>query len=168
MVSVMDEAIGNVTDFLKSEDLWSNTVFIFSTDNGACPWEGGNNLPFRGGKGGFWEGGIHGVGFVAGGYFESRRHPDSLPVSHGLIHISDWFPTIMEATKCSLSSNAPALDGISQWDMLTGKGKSPRIEILHHLDPMSEDNRTVRRQQGTDNRTFAVGQFKLLFNNINK
>ena len=71
-------------------------------------------------------------------------------MSHELIHISDWFPTILEATGCSLSDDTPPLDGISQWNMLSQNDPSTRIEILHNIDPMSSTD-------GTDNRTFLVG-----------
>ena len=108
-------------------------------------------MPYRGNKGGYWEGGIHGVGFVAGGYFEqNKNHANG--VSHGLMHISDWFPTILEATECSLADNTPPLDGISQWEMLSQNKHSTRYEILHNIDPMSTTD-------GTDNRTFDVGKF---------
>ena len=123
MVSVMDEGIGNITSHLKETGLWNNTIFIFSTDNGGQAYIGGNNLPLRGNKAGYWEGGIHGNGFVAGGYFEERRKGLEL-VNNELIHISDWYPTIMEATGCKKAPNAPDLDGMSQWKMLLDLEKS--------------------------------------------
>lgn len=155
MVSVLDEAVGNLTNHLKEQNLWENTIFIFSTDNGGQAYAGGNNLPYRGNKGGYWEGGIHGVGFVTGGYFDGQGHAK---VSHELMHISDWFPTILDATGCTLSDHTPPLDGVSQWEMLTEDKKSMREEILHNIDPMSTTD-------GKDNRTFSVGKYLMILCN---
>lgn len=143
MVSVMDEGIGNITNHLKSEGLWNDTILIFTTDNGGQAYVGGNNLPFRGNKGGYWEGGIHGLGFVAGGYFERRKQQQF--VNKELIHISDWFPTILEASGCHQSSQAPPLDGVSQWKTLVDLKASARQEILHNIDEMTVAHGSDRR-----------------------
>ena len=145
MVSVLDEAVGNVTRFLQDKQLWDNTLLIFSTDNGGQAYAGGSNLPFRGNKGGYMEGGIKGVGFVAGGGLKVRGNKYS-----NLLHISDWFPTILEAAQCQKSEKSPPLDGYSHWKSFTNPGDDiyiPRQEILHNIDPMS-------RTDGTDDRTF--------------
>jgi len=46
--------IGNVTDLLRAEGLWNDTLVTFSSDNGGPVYSngtsGGSNWPLRGGK----------------------------------------------------------------------------------------------------------------------
>jgi arylsulfatase len=39
MVDVMDESVGRLVDFLKQKDALDNTLILFCSDNGACPFE---------------------------------------------------------------------------------------------------------------------------------
>lgn len=60
-VEEVDWSVGRVLDTLRELKLDSNTLVIFTTDNG--PWltkgsDGGTALPLRGGKGSTWEGGV--------------------------------------------------------------------------------------------------------------
>lgn len=118
--------MGNVTRVLAELGQLDNTIIVFSTDNGGMPSVGGLNYPLRGTKNSMFEGGMRAVGFI--------RHPASIganKVYDGLIHISDWFPTLaglagLPATK--------GIEGVDQSAALKANGPSPRKEILLNLD----------------------------------
>ena len=143
MVRALDEAVGNVTATLQDAGILKNTLIIFSTDNGG-PADGFNgnmacNWPLRGTKRTLFEGGVRGVGIIAGPGLEGR-HPGQ--ILDGLIHVSDWVPTLIGgalsapdvlsvATANGKDPFVSGSDGVDVWDYLTGKAsQSPRTEVL--------------------------------------
>uniref|UniRef100_A0ABM0MH87 Arylsulfatase B-like n=1 Tax=Saccoglossus kowalevskii TaxID=10224 RepID=A0ABM0MH87_SACKO len=56
-ISLMDDAIGNVTQALKSRGMWDKTLLVFISDNGAFYFTQGTNLPLRGAASTLYEGG---------------------------------------------------------------------------------------------------------------
>nr|XP_022327230.1 arylsulfatase B-like [Crassostrea virginica] len=163
MVSAMDEAIGNLTDVLKEKGMWNNTLMIFSTDNGGQIHAGGNNFPLRGWKDSLWEGGVHGVGFVHGQMLKRKG-----VVSRDLIHVSDWFPTLISMVGGNLNGTKP-LDGMDQWKTISeGTSLNPRKSILHNIDPMYPPVGERVPSSPFDNRIRAsvrMGDWKLITGN---
>lgn len=130
MLSYLDAGVGQVVQDLKTSGLYQNSVLIYSSDNGGQPLSGGSNWPLRGGKGTYWEGGIRAVGFVHSPLLKKKG-----VVSRALIHVSDWYPTLLRLA--GHRQVLLGLDGHDQWGAISDGLPSPRAEILFNIDPVS-------------------------------
>lgn len=154
MILEMDFAVGKVVEATQNASMYNNTIFILSADNGGISKGGGYNYPLRGEKATFWEGGARAVGFV-----HSPLLNGVTGIYKGLIHVSDWFPTLF-----ALGGGDPAtvdsLDGHDVWAAITSNGTSPRTELLHNIDPLQPESGDGYPGYGTA--ALRVGDFKLI------
>ncbi|WP_073056951.1 arylsulfatase [Kaistia soli] len=140
----LDDIVGSVMTYLKTNGLDDNTIVVFTTDNGAenFTWPDGGQTPFAGGKGTALEGGFRVPALV--------RWPGHVPagkVENSIISGLDWFPTflaaagspdisskLLEGTKIGDQTFKVHLDGYNQLDLITGKGPSNRHEIYYFTE----------------------------------
>merc|ERR1712136_474636 len=115
LVSMLDDLVNNIITSLKDNDLYENTVFVFSSDNGGMLSAQVGNFPYKGFKTTPYEGGTKVPGFV---------HSPLLPTSEdfsGMNHITDWFPTFMRLGGESKESvDGKEFDGVDQLETLFG------------------------------------------------
>jgi arylsulfatase A-like enzyme len=90
---ILDSSVKTVVEAMAARDQMQNTYVIFASDNGGCYQAGGRNGELRGSKGSLFEGGVKVDSFIY-----SPLLPDSSKgsVYSGIMHVSDWFPTILE------------------------------------------------------------------------
>ena len=133
-VSAVDEALGNVTAALRNNGMWTQTLFVFSSDNGG-PADHEANYPLRGSKGSDFGGGVRVAAFVGGGFLPAAMRGTTID---GLMHITDWhvtFAALAGATDPTTDARAaakglPPVDSLDMWQMVSGANStSPRVEL---------------------------------------
>nr|XP_045604438.1 arylsulfatase B-like [Procambarus clarkii]XP_045604441.1 arylsulfatase B-like [Procambarus clarkii] len=143
MVSAMDEAVGRVVAALRATGHYHNSIIVFTTDNGGPTIHGANNWPLRGHKATLWEGGTRGAAFL-----HSPLLPNPGTVSHQLVHVTDWYRTLVGVAG---GVSPPDLDGVDQWASLAGTAPPPRTHMVYNIDNTTHFLAGVRK-----------GKFKLL------
>ena len=128
LVEGMDKSLGDLMNYLDSNNLTDNTIIIFMSDNGglsaANSGRGGtpntHNLPLKSGKGSAYEGGIREPMIVS---WPGITKPKS--VCGDYLIIEDFYPTLLEMAGINNAKTVQPIDGLSFIPLLTGKGKNP-------------------------------------------
>lgn len=130
MVAAMDEAVGAIVDALDRKGMRSNTLFIFSSDNGGpAPGRITDNGPYRAGKDTLYEGGVRVAAFATW----PGRVRSGVAIDEP-IHVVDWYPTLLKLAGASLEQTLP-LDGVDIWPTLAEGRATTRNDMLLNSAP---------------------------------
>ena len=143
LITMLDDTIANLTQMIKDAGISDNTIFIFSSDNG--PFQRLPNGPnehdtlgaFKGAK----SDDIHEGGTRVPGFVKSPLLPRSFE-SDSLIHVTDWYPTILRMAGASAKEIRQLMadgnfDGVDQYDTFFNPDK---LRLKKHLkDGLNED-----------------------------
>lgn len=150
MVEAMDSAVGRILTSLKELGLEDDTLVIFTSDNGGLSTAEGSptsNLPFRGGKGWIYEGGIREPFIVRWPGVAKPGTVNATPVT-----TLDIFPTALAAA----GLKPAGLDGQDLSPILRGE-KSTERDLFWHYPHYSN-------QGGFPGGAIRTGSWKLVEN----
>ena len=149
MISYLDMRIGELIRKLKEEELYENTIILFTSDNGPT-WGGGADSPwfdsggpFKSesgwGKASLHEGGIR-VPLIAS--WPGKIEPGS--ESDHLSAFWDLLPTLCELSGAEIPDD---IDGISYLPELLGEGDQEKHPYLYWEFPEKNGQQAVRLDQ---------------------
>ena len=178
MVDVLDQSVGRLVKFLKDKGVYDNTLILFCSDNGACPfertrgryfkpwdaksywtydasWAHAGNTPFRLYKQNQHEGGISSPLIV--------HWPEGLKTKRGAItnqpgHIIDFMATFIDLT----GATYPSQIADRRIDPLQGKSLLPIFR-----DETRQPHEPLYFHFGTD-RALRQGPWKLVSAKLGK
>jgi arylsulfatase A-like enzyme len=142
-VEEVDWSVGQVLKTLRDLKLDSNTMVLFTSDNG--PWlikgkDGGVAGPLRGGKSSCWEGGLR-EPMIA-------WWPGKIPAGSSCDAMTsemDVLPTLVGLVGGKVPSDRK-IDGLDVWPILSGKSKESPHEALYYF---SKDGNLEGVRSGT-------------------
>merc|ERR1719369_117411 len=147
MASAVDDSVGRIVNHLKrfsyseggvKKNLFEDTVFIFSSDNGGMSsglgYAGGSNTPLRGRKGDTWEGGCRVPAFIA--------NINQTGIYDAMFHFTDWLPTIYAGLLGGNVDDLGDIDGLNQWEVMQKTKEPVRSEILYDIANFQNTNFT--------------------------
>ena len=129
LIDEMDNAVGRVLKKIDELNLSTNTIVIFTSDNGGVVSGdsfSSSQLPYRGGKGRQWEGGTRVPLYIRAPDFTAAASVCDTPVS-GI----DYFPTLLELAGVT-SAPKQTIDGVSLVPLLKGGNLAPRPLFWHY------------------------------------
>ena len=113
-VEEIDWSVGKVLDTVRDLNLQSNTLVIFTSDNGGPVNQGAHNGPLKGAKGSTFEGGIRTCTMA--------WWPGKIPAgtsTDSMTSMMDMLPTFAKLGGAALPTDRK-LDGVDIWPVLSG------------------------------------------------
>lgn len=133
MISAVDDGVGEIVDLLKKRGIERDTVIFFQSDNGATsearadsqgrPYRGGSNAPYRGYKGGLFEGGIRMPALMS--------WPGSIPTGKAIDEpgqTMDLMPTFL--SWAGGPADMKGVDGLNAGEMIRRGSSSPHQDLF--------------------------------------
>jgi arylsulfatase A-like enzyme len=150
MIIALDKMVGNIVAHLKKENLYENTMIIFTSDNGAALYsQTVTNEPLVGGKFTFYEGGIS-VPLIF--HYPGKIKPKTEILEP--VMLFDIYATIADIANIPMMKGKE-IDGVSLMPYLTDDNNNE--EIHEQLFWYSDYNRAIRK-----------GNWKLILNNLDE
>jgi arylsulfatase B len=153
MLNAMDRGVGNITEALRTEEMWDQALIVMTSDNGGdCRFgQPANNFPLKGRKCTVWEGGTRVAAFVSGGFIAADLRGTASDV---LMHVADWYVTLSVivgvdpsdpvTNPSPLGTGTYDVDGVNMWPAITGANKTnPRPWL-----PTTEDSILLQQPNG--------------------
>ena len=129
LIENMDTAVGRVLKRLDELGLADNTIICLTGDNGGVSSGdsySSSELPYRGGKGRQWEGGLRVPFYIRAPGVTQPGATCGTPVIH-----TDFFPTLLELAGLPLLPKQH-VDGVSLVPLLKGGAIGPRSLFWHY------------------------------------